>query len=184
MKISEAYKREQEILHLDPEYGQASVSYAPMVSKIANKLKCTSLLDYGCGKAKLFQHLQVEHEMKLQAYDPAVPGFSGEPIPMQMVTCIDVLEHVEPECLDAVLDDLVRVTMYVGFFTVCTVPAKKTLSDGSNAHRIIEEPEWWLPKLMSRFDVQTFQAIPDGFFVIAFKKHKEIEAPSEHIVLQ
>lgn len=180
MKITPAYLREQEILHLDPDYGQASVSYAPMVSRIINKLKVLELLDYGCGKARLMQHLQVEHEMKIQCYDPAIPGFAGEPVPMQMVVCIDVLEHVEPECLDDVLDDLKRVTMGVGFFTVCTVPAEKTLSDGSNAHKIVQEPEWWLPKIMERFDVQTFQAIPDGFYVIAFKKEQsQLIVPNE-----
>ena len=174
MKISEAYRREQETLHLDPDYGSASMSYAPMVSQIVNRLKITQLLDYGCGKARLFQHLKAEHEMKLQAYDPAMPAMAGEPVPMQMVTCIDVLEHVEPEFLDAVLDDLVRVTELVGFFTVCTVAAEKTLADGRNAHLIQKPVEWWLERLFLRFDVQTMQVVGDSFFVIVYAKQRPL----------
>lgn len=174
MKISEAYKKEQETLHLDPDYGQASVTYAPMVSQIINRLKVTQLLDYGCGKGRLFQSLKVGHEMKLQAYDPGIPAFAGEPVPMQMVACIDVLEHVEPECLDAVLDDLVRVTETVGFFTICTVPAERTLSDGRNAHLIQHDLGWWFEKINSRFDIQTLQAVGDSFFVIVYAKPRPL----------
>jgi hypothetical protein len=164
----------EDLFLLDPNFGMVSVSYAPMVSKIINRLGVTQLLDYGCGRARLFQHLQVEHPMKLQGYDPAIPGFSGDPIPMQMVTCIDVLEHVEPECLDAVLDDLVRVTEVIGFYTVCTEPAEKTLSDGSNAHKIIKPKEWWLEKIMSRFDLHTFQDFGNGFYVVVYAQKKPL----------
>ena len=174
MKISEAYRREQETLHLDPDYGQASVTYAPMLSQIINRLGVTQLLDYGCGKGRLFQALKVAHEMKLQAYDPGIPAFAGDPVPMQMVACIDVLEHVEPEFLDAVLDDLVRVTEVVGFFTVCTVAAERTLSDGRNAHLIQRDMVWWFNKLASRFDIQTLQVTGDSFFVIVYAQARPL----------
>lgn len=174
MKITEAYRKEQEALHLDPDYGQASVTYAKMVSQIINRLKVTELLDYGCGKARLMQNLDVLHELKIQCYDPAVPGFAGEPIPMQMVTCIDVLEHVEPKCLEAVLDDLKRVTGVIGFFTICTEPAEKTLSDGRNAHLIQQDMAWWLDKIMVRFDVQTLQCVPNGFYLIVYALPKPL----------
>jgi hypothetical protein len=59
-----------------------------------------------------------------------------------MVACIDVLEHIEPKLLENVLDDLQRVTREIGFFTVSTVLAEKTLADGRNAHLIVEGPEF------------------------------------------
>lgn len=172
--ISDAYRAEQERLHMDPEYGTASVSYAKMVESIINRLQVSQLLDYGCGKARLMRAINPGHAVKFQCYDPAIPGMAGTPIPMQMVTCIDVLEHVEPECLDNVLDDLVRVTEVIGFFTVCTEPAEKELADGRNAHLIQQPPEWWLPKFMERFELHTFQAVPNGFFVIVYRKKSEI----------
>lgn len=161
---------------MDPDYGRASETYAPIVSNIINKLGVKELLDYGAGKARLMQKLNVDHDMKLQCYDPAIPRFAGSPVPMQMVACIDVLEHIEPEYLDRVLDDLVRVTENIGFFTVATEPAEKTLSDGRNAHLIVQPMEWWFPRIAERFDIQTLQVHGSGFYVIVFAKPKpEIE---------
>jgi hypothetical protein len=83
---------------------------------------------------------------------------------------VDVLEHIEPDCLDDVLDDLKRVTKGIGFFTVACGPAAKVLPDGRNAHLIQEPPEWWLPKLLERFDLYTFQRMPGGFAVSVVSK--------------
>lgn len=173
-KITDSYRLLQEQMHMDPDYGMASVSYAPIVSEIVNRLGIAQLLDYGAGKARLFQNLKVDHDMQLQAYDPGVPDFAGEPVPMQMVACIDVLEHVEPECLDAVLDDLVRVTQVIGFFTVCTEPAQKTLPDGRNAHLIQRDLAWWLDRIMTRFELQTLQQMQNGFFLIVYSKARPL----------
>lgn len=173
--ISEGYREQQKELHdRHEDYGSASVTYAPLVSSIINKLGVTELLDYGCGKCRLFQNLKVNHAMKLQAYDPAFEEYAGTPLPMQMVACIDVLEHIEPEHLETVLDDLQRCTNSVGFFSVSCHEAKKTLSDGRNAHLIVEPPEWWLPKFIERFEVQTFQRVGDEFYVIVYPKLIEV----------
>lgn len=168
--ISEEYRKQQEKLHQNPNYGVASVQFAPMVSRIVNQTGVTELLDYGAGKCRLFENLQADHAMRLQAYDPAIPELAGEPVPMQMTTCIDVLEHIEPELLDNVLDHLKALTLEIGFFTVHTGPAMKVLDDGRNAHLIQEPPAWWLPKIMARFELQTFQKMENGFFVVVTAK--------------
>ena len=169
MKITTAMRMEQERLHALGHYGVMGETYAPLVSQIVNKLGVTELLDYGCGKhTSLAKNLRADHKLTIQCYDPGVPEFAGDPVPMQMVTCIDVLEHVEPECLEEVLDDLKRCTQVVGFFTVTTVPASKTLSDGRNAHLIVEPMEFWLPKLMYRFEIQTVQRVQNGFYAIVY----------------
>jgi hypothetical protein len=80
-----------------------------------------------------------------------------------MVACIDVLEHIEPHLLDNVLDDLRRVTRDLLFVTVDCGPAVKVLPDGRNAHLIQQPPSWWLPKLMSRFDLRMYQYTGNGF---------------------
>lgn len=159
---------------MDPDYGREGVMYAPLVSQIINRLKVVELLDYGCGKAGLMGALKVAHELKIQCYDPAIPGFAGDPVPMQMVTCIDVLAHVEPAYLDAVLDDLVRVTQLVGFFTIRTEPSEKALPDGRNAHLIQRDMAWWLDRIMTRFDVQTLQVMGESFYVIVYAKAKPL----------
>ena len=126
-------------------------------------------MDYGCGhNCSLVRALKVPHKITYQAYDPCVPRFMKPAQPAQMVACIDVLEHVEPELLENVLDDLVRVTEGVLFCTIATGPAMKTLEDGRNAHLIQEPLKWWLPKLWDRFDSQSVQqTMEDGFMVVA-----------------
>jgi hypothetical protein len=168
--ISAEYLRQQEELHKNPDYGVASVAAASTVSKVCNTYGVDELLDYGAGKGRLAKHLSVDHPMRVQMYDPAIPKWSEKPDPSEMVACIDVLEHIEPALLENVLDDLKRVTKRIGFFSVSCVPASKTLSDGRNAHLIQSPPEWWLPKFMERFELHVFQRTVDGFFVLTMAK--------------
>jgi len=166
-KITEEYRKMQQDLHKSrPDYGVASINFAGQVSNIINENNITELLDYGAGKGRLAQNLKVNHKVDIRLYDPAIPEWSAEPESKEMVCCIDVLEHIEPELLDNVLDDLKRVTKRVGFFTVHTGPAVKVLPDGRNAHLIQEPPKWWLPKFLDRFDLISFSKIPSGFLVI------------------
>jgi hypothetical protein len=98
-------------------------------------------------------------------YDPAFPAY-GEPQPADLVCCIDVLEHIEPDYLEAVLDDLRAITVRFGFFSFATGPALKTLPDGRNAHLIQQPASWWLPRLCGRFEIAHLQRLPRGFWVI------------------
>ena len=164
--ISDGYRALQVELHKNPDYGSASVLFAPIVSKVCEQYGVQEILDYGAGKGRLAQNLRSKRPIRMTMYDPAVPQWSAPPEPAEMVACVDVLEHIEPEKLEHVLDDLRRCLKRVGFFSVATVAAEKTLSDGRNAHLIIEPPSWWLPKIQSRWDLQIFQRVQGGFFVI------------------
>lgn len=165
--ISDAYRKEQEALHAKGNYGTASLGYGKFVSALIAKTGAKSLLDYGCGRMmNLAKVIEPPHDVEYIGYDPAVPELSEPAEPAELVCCIDVLEHVEPELLDNVLDDLKRVTTHYGFFTIHTGPAVKTLSDGRNAHLIQEPPEWWLPKIIERFELHSFNRTPNGFWVI------------------
>jgi hypothetical protein len=119
----------------------------------------THILDYGCGhNCTLAKSLKADHKITYQAYDPGVPKFAKDPIPAQLVCCLDVLEHIEPEYLENVLDDLARLSEGLVFLSFCTAPALKFLSDGRNAHLTVQPVQWWLPKLWDRWDMQTVQA--------------------------
>ena len=96
--ISAAYRLQQEALHATGTYGTASIQYAPLVTEIINNLGVTHLLDYGCGSLlNLYKHIKPKDKLTYQAYDPAVADYAESPVPAQMVACIDVLEHIEPE---------------------------------------------------------------------------------------
>ena len=167
--ISDDYRRIQNQLHAaNPGYGVMSVLYAPTVAKIVNGYGVASLLDYGAGKGRLGMELVklVKRPLRITPYDPAIPGWDAEPRPDEMVCCIDVLEHIEPDRLDAVLDDLARLTRRVGFFTVHTGPAERILPDGRNAHLIQEKAAWWLPRILARFELQNYSRQPNGFSVL------------------
>ena len=165
--ISEDYRRMQHELHKNPNYGVASVEYAPLVAQVMDAVGVTELLDYGAGKGRLGQTLRemAESPIIVHHYDPAIPPWSAPAQPCRFVACIDVLEHIEPDLIDNVLDDLKRVTLGTGVFTVHTGPAAKLLTDGRNAHLIQQPPLWWLPKLLSRFDLVQFNRMPQGFWV-------------------
>jgi hypothetical protein len=165
--ISEEYRQMQRTLHENPDYGKASLEYAPLVADLVKRIGATALLDYGAGKGRLGHALREQFGLNLQVqhYDPAIPAWSAPPEPCRFVACIDVLEHIEPELLDNVLDDLQRVTLGVGFFTVHTGKAGKFLPDGRNAHLIQRPPRWWLPKILERFELVTFYRMPHGFWV-------------------
>jgi hypothetical protein len=143
--------------------------YGPTVSKVIDKMEVDHLLDYGCGSnLSLPNAITTDREFIYQAYDPGVEKFSGDPSPAQLVCCIDVLEHIEPEYLEDVLDHLEELTEEILFCSVTTEKAMKTLPDGRNAHLIVQPMSWWLPKIMERFEVQTVQLVThNNFFVIA-----------------
>ena len=167
--ITPAYREMQSRLHAEnPNYGIASLEFAPLVQTVIEHFGVGELLDYGAGKGRLGQALASSSRRPLTVipYDPAIGAWSATPKPTEMVASIDVLEHIEPECLDAVLDDLKRVTLRLGFFSIHTGPAHKILSDGRNAHLIQEPPPWWMPKIFARFELLKFLRDKHGFWVL------------------
>ena len=172
VQISEDYRRMQEKLHENPNYGVASLQYAPIVAKIMQQTGITEVLDYGAGKGRLGQSLRtmLPAPLAIHHYDPGVPEWSGRPRPCGFVCCIDVLEHIEPDFLDNVLDDLQSLVERAGFFTVHIGAAIKVLPDGRNADLIEQAADWWLRRLMSRFNLVVFQRMPQGFWVLVERK--------------
>lgn len=169
--ISDEYRAEQQKLHENPKYGVASLSFAPVVQSLLRLGKCTSLSDYGAGKCNLKKALRLREDgrVQYQPYDPAFPEY-GSPRPADLVTCIDVLEHIEPQSLDAVISEISSISQKLAFLTVHTGPAKKMLTDGRNAHLIQESTSWWLGQFEPHFDILHVQQVRKGFFVIACPK--------------
>lgn len=153
--ISDDYLDLQLQLHTNPRYGIMSLHHAPEVAEFAKENNCTSILDYGAGKQRLKIGLdKAGYKGKYAAYDPAVIEIRNIPEGnYDLVVCVDVLEHIEPELLDNVLDQMKGETSKYGFFTVATGPAKKILRDGRNAHLIQQPFEWWKPKLEERWEL-------------------------------
>ena len=161
--ITEEYRRLQQELHKNPNYGVASIGFAPVVKSLIEQVGAKSLSDYGAGKQNLKKALELEIDYR--PYDPAFPEY-GPPQPADLVCCIDVLEHIEPDLLDNVLGELKAITVRFGFFSIHTGPAHKVLADGRNAHLIQKPSSWWLPKLCEHFEIEALRRTPGGFYVV------------------
>ena len=164
MLITDGYRDLQAQLHSKGNYGTASLGFGEIVSALVEEIQAKTLLDYGCGSMRNLAKV-LDCDVLYQGYDPAVPAFSAKE-PADLVACIDVLEHIEPELLGNVLQDLRSLTKRCGFFTVHTGPAVKVLSDGRNAHLIQQPPEWWFPRLSELFKISLFKRTPGGFYVV------------------
>jgi len=138
--ITDSYRELNALLHrTNPHYGTSGKRYAEVVRQISDAVGSRDILDYGCGKRTLEGALG----FPITNYDPCVTGLDSTPEPHDIVACTDVLEHIEPDCLEDVLKDIRRCTKRVAMLLVATRPAVKYLADGRNAHLIQETFEWW-----------------------------------------
>ena len=124
---------------------------------------CKSVVDYGTGKGALVSRLrdQLPTAISVNGYDPAVKQFKIKPeTPVDIITCIDVLEHVELSLVDSVLHETNNQLLIF----VCMIdlqPSVKTMDNGRNAHIMLAPYDWWINRITRIF--------PDLFFVIPHK---------------
>jgi len=147
--ISEPYKEQNRLLHQQrDDYGKRGHRHLQNVKKLMTQHRCQTVLDYGCGKATLSKHLACQN------YDPGVPEYDITPTPADLVVCTDVLEHIEPSLLENVLKYLKHLTQKVGYFVIATrADTSKTLPDGTNPHKIVEDRQWWARRLRNYFTI-------------------------------
>jgi 2-polyprenyl-3-methyl-5-hydroxy-6-metoxy-1,4-benzoquinol methylase len=149
--ITPRYREQQRELHAAPRgYGQRGSKWADVVRALVDEYLASSVLDYGCGTGSLKAAL-VNGEgldgVRIDEYDPAIKGKDGIPYFADLVNCTDVLEHVEPDCLPEVLKHLRLLARKAVFVVISTCETAKVLSDGRNAHLIIQPAEWWREQL-------------------------------------
>jgi|SRR5688572_4287337 len=140
-----AYIDTQRHLHAQPKgYGGKGDKWARVVADLAMEFDAMSLLDYGCGQGRLMAAVQdLNCNLSCRDYDPAIPSKSAPPVFADLVTCTDVLEHIEPDKLGAVLTHLRQLARKAVFVVIATRPSSKVLPDGRNAHLILEDESWW-----------------------------------------
>jgi hypothetical protein len=143
--ISDDYR--QQILRLrkgKPDWGSDGAKHVADVSALVDAMQPATILDYGCGGGKLREAMAPR---RILEFDPGVPGKDGMPKPIELTICTDVLEHVEPDRLQAVLDHQFRITHRGAFMVIATRPAKAKLPDGRNAHLIVKPADWWSDRI-------------------------------------
>lgn len=152
MLITEYYRSQNAELHRGGRFGGSGYKHAVAIADFADSIGAKSILDYGCGGGTLADALQVRD---VRQYDPAIPEHAADPEPADLVVCTDVLEHVEPECLDAVLAHLVSLSRLGLYLCIATRPdSKKTLPDGRNPHLSLHVGEWWIDRMEALMTVE------------------------------
>lgn len=109
-----------------------------------------TVLDFGAGQGSLGEYVlnnAVDINVKWTNYDPGIDKWNTLPEgPFDLVVSSDVLEHVEPDYIDATIDQLCELADKAQFHHIACDPCSSRLPDGRNAHLITEKLDWWLPK--------------------------------------
>ena len=141
MLISESYRTELEELHRSNEdWGTGPKMNIIQICHWMYMNNIKRVLDYGCGKGLLGLFLPIS----VYNYDPAMPEWSADPEPEDYLLCTDVLEHVEPDCIEDVVKHLVSKFKKKAFITIALQESRVVLPRGRNAHLIIKPATWWV----------------------------------------
>ena len=141
-----------------------------VVALLAEHSDLTSVLDYGAGKSTLEDYVQarVARSLNWTNYDPGMLGLDSVPTGQyDLVVTSDVLEHVEPECVEDTLELLGRLTRKVMHNNIpCTLTGKTFASGpykGKDLHLTIKTPDEWrqmFTDLLPDFTELSYKASP------------------------
>lgn len=126
-----------------------------LVLDFVTQYRPQSLIDYGCAQGRLLKRIgnDCDFVTHRDGYDPGNPQYNRiPPGTFDVLVSCDVIEHFEPESLDASLKQMQSLFDRAAFLLIACYPAKKHLPDGRNAHLIVQTPEWWLDRCVSVFD--------------------------------
>ena len=149
-----------------PEQGIAPASMFPGQSlgehlvkllEVREQHGVVTMLDYGCGKAMLYQPVndlrlgnrkarcvQELLGVDVTLFDPGFRPYSEKPGGrFDLVVCTDVLEHCAEADLPWIIDELFGYARKYVFANVACYPARKVLPNGENAHCTVRDTPWW-----------------------------------------
>jgi len=142
-------------MHKDESFYASSVLslHKETIRQFLAVKQCSSILDYGCGKANQYSKENIHNEyffgMMPSLYDPAVKEYSKLPKGIfDAVISTDVLEHIEEEDLHKVLEEIYSKADKFVYLGICNSPAEAILPDGRNAHVTQQDIDWWLEQIV------------------------------------
>lgn len=122
-------------------YGNTGKYYCSFINQyLIHHPTIKNILDFGCGKSTLGQCL----DFNIDEYDPAIAG--KEQIPKSkydLIITTDVLEHLYEDEISLICQEFLNLKPYKMLHFICTIKAKQILPDGTNAHKTIQNGEWW-----------------------------------------
>jgi 2-polyprenyl-3-methyl-5-hydroxy-6-metoxy-1,4-benzoquinol methylase len=152
--ITPEYQGTLQAMHTQrPDWGASAFKFIDPICAVIEKHRPQSVLDYGCGKGVLGTVLHDRYPlMPVMMYDPGIPEYAEAPqLAVDMVCCVDVLEHIEPELIENVLNHIGKLTKKVAYFIVHTADCGHKLPDGRPAHILQQPMSWWQDRIESAF---------------------------------
>ncbi len=104
--------------------------------------------DRAIEKARVrLQDVPRSHERLIVLHGQSLP-FENEFF--SLVTCFDVLEHLDRQDIEVMLSEMLRVLRPGGMFFGSVSCRKSGVEDihGDNLHRTVESPDWWIKQLV------------------------------------
>ena len=175
---TEEYGELQRQLHAGNEYGVWGDHEVETIGRGICALyeqlrRPLGVMDYGAGNGALGKALEgLFRAVSVTNYDPFHPKWRDNPEPgvHDLVTCFDVLEHVEEQCVDNTLKYIAEKCRYVALFSIGLDDAIKTLPDGRNAHITLRSAQWWQRKIGQYFVVVEAAASEDAAYFCCQKQ--------------
>ena len=148
------------------------------IGELITQTQAQSILDYGAGKATLYQTPAGRaptdpskvmpswgDKVRVTVYDPGYQPYANLPdARFGGVVSTDVLEHISEEDIPWVLQEIFSRAESFVYVSVACYPAKKSLATGENAHVCIKSPDWWEDQFRS-----AARRFPDVFWTLSIR---------------
>lgn len=142
------------------------------------------VIDFGCGSGRAASKINritgatvLGLDIATNCLDPDIKGLTliecclWEEVPRGDVGyCTDVMEHIPPEHIDAVLTNIRDSIDGETFFQICTQPAGFGKDQDLTLHMTVRGGSWWMRKLEQYFKVKSWSEGNTGFTCIAKSK--------------
>lgn len=93
------------------------------------------------------------HDFEVPFYEINICDLSSfknfEDKKFELLTCLDVLEHIEKDCVDNILNKFSLLSKY----SVLTIANHSDVLDGVELHLIQENLDYWMPYINKNFEV-------------------------------
>jgi hypothetical protein len=148
--IGALYKDQLNKEHSGSKWGSTGARYSgsALAAVLESRPYVETALDYGCGKGTISQTFL---DLEWDEYDPGIPEKSEKPDGQyDLVTCTDVMEHVEEAFVDDVIKELGAYTKKVLFVDIACYLTGKTFAEGpykgEDLHITILDPNVWIER--------------------------------------
>jgi len=143
---------------------------------------CLDIIDIGCGRGAFANYLKESLFVFIDGFDldkfyesDAIDDFFKGDLngdlseslneinsimnaKYDMLTCLDVLEHLNKESIDNVFEFFAKISNNQVF----TIANHSDIHEGTELHVIQENIDWWLPKLQKYFIINNVETHYDG----------------------